>query len=249
VTRWNESIHNPCVCFDRVASAVPALFVALASGCSPSHEDDGSAVGNCDYRETEVSLDAQIGDETPRAVIELLERPADGSVTWYPGDGELVTVTGASGETTYHVAAAYDGGPIEQRDGANGLGEPGEGGDRITCLTVWVFDVEIEIETADGALAEAWRGEALYEVSGTLGGAGSLSVRIDDPRPFGGTLSVTENRDLFEQWKTHELFTLLAFSTFPAEDALMHGVMQYHLANLGNGEGELATVDIAEFAW
>lgn len=227
-----------------------AIVVLLLAGCSPSNkaEETGSGEGGCDYQESEVTLDTAIGDDTPRAVIELLERPADGTVRWHPGEGEYIEVAGASAQTTFHAEALYAGGPIQQRDGADGTGQPG-GGAGSVCVTVWVFDVEIAIDTADSALAETWVGEAIYVVTGTPGGIGTLEVRVDDPRPFSGSLSITEKRGVSEQWETHELFTSLGFSTSSPDFVGMTGRMQYHLANLGDGEGELATVDIGEFAW
>lgn len=226
-----------------------AIVGVLVSGCSSSNdaEEAGPGDGGCEYREREVTLDTAIGEATPRAVIKLLERPVDGNVTWQPGDGEFIAVAGASPQTTFHVEASYAGGPIEQRDGANGVGGPGGGGS--VCLTVWVFDVEIAIDTADGALAETWVGEALYIVTGTVGGIGTLEVRVDDPRPFAGSLSVTESQGLSERWETRELFISLGFTTHPPEFVGMTGRMEYHLANLGDGDGEIATIGIGEFAW
>lgn len=227
-----------------------AIVATLVAGCSPSDKsaDTGSGDGGCDYRESQVTLDTAIGEDTPRAVIELLERPADGTVTWHSGEGEYIVVAGTSAQTTFHVEASYPGGPIEQRDGADGLGGPGGGGGTV-CVTVWVFDVEIAIDTADGALAETWVGEAVYIVTGTSGGIGTLEVRVDDPRPFSGSLSVTEKQGVSDQWMTHELFTSLGFNTSPPDFVGMTGRMEYHLANLGDGEGELVTTDIGEFGW
>lgn len=226
-----------------------AIVGALLTGCSPSEKagETSSGDGGCEYREREVTLDTTIGDATPRAVIELLERPVDGSVRWYPGEGDYVAVAGASPQSTFHVEASYAQGPIEQRDGANGIGEPSSGGS--ACVSLWVFDVDVAIDTADGALADVWAGEVLYIVTGAVGGTGTLEVRVDDPRPFSGSLSVTENPGVSEQWETRELFISLGFTTHPPEFVGMTGRMQYHLANLGDGEGELATVDIGEFAW
>lgn len=230
--------------------AVAALLALLwaSAGCrEPSSAEQGDSDEGCGYEDREVALDAKFGDETPGEVIALIERPVDGRVTWYGGDGEYIDVGGALGETEYHAQARFRGPTAWIREGIEGQGGILE--ERLFCPTVLLFDVDVEIETEDGALADTWRGRAEYMMSGTLGGAGGIAVTVPDPRPFAGSLTITEHPDVPAMWETHEPYIHLVFVTSPLGDRGMHGTIRYNLLNLGDGEGNGVTVTIGEFVW
>jgi len=228
---------------------VAALLALLwtSSGCrAQSSAEQGDGDEGCGYEDREVSLDARFGEETPGEVIELIERAVQGRVTWYGGDGEHVDVGGVSSETEFHAKASFVGPTVWVREGIEGMGGIVE--ERIFCPTHLIFDVAVEIETEDGALAETWNGRADYEVSGTLGGIGGIAVTVPDPRPFTGSLTVTEHPDVPAQWETHELVITMVFVTYPLDVLGMNGAIRYNLLNLGDGEGDGVTVTIGEFA-
>lgn len=218
-----------------------------SAGCheSSSAEQSESDEG-CGYEDREVSLDARFGDETPGEVIELLERAVDGRVTWYGGRGIDVEVDGASGETEFHAQVSFVGPTVWVREGIAGMGGILEG--RLFCPTHLLFDVAVQIETEDGALAETWNGRADYEVSGTLGGIGGITVNVADPRPFAGSLTVTEHPDVPQKWETHELAITMVFVTYPLDVLGMNGAIRYDLANLGDDSGDGLVVTVGEFS-
>ena len=231
---------------DVVLTLVLVTLGSTGLGCREADQGEhGDGGDGCGYEEREVSLDAVFGEETPREVIELLERPVDGPTTWFAGKGEYIDVLGAAGETEFH-AEVIAGPTVWVREGKDGMG--GVQQSRIFCPTQLLFDATVHFETTDGALAEDWSGRATYEVSGTLGGVGSITVAVPDPRPFAGTLTVTEHPNVADEWTVHELAVSLYFITNPLDFIGMHGSMSYDLQNLGNGEGELVTVPVAEFA-
>lgn len=227
-----------------------AIFLALLATTAACHESSSAQQTQhddaCGYEDREVSLDAQFGDETPRQVIELLERPVDGRVTWYGGSGTHVDVGGVSTETEFHAQASLTGPTVWVREGIEGKG--GVLQDRLFCPTHFLFDVDVQMDTEDGALAETWRARADYLVSGTLGGIGGITVSVADPRPFAGSLSVTEHPDIPEQWETHELSITMSFITSPLDALGMNGEIRYDLSNFSDGEGHGVVVTIAEFS-
>lgn len=221
-------------------------IVLCCCGIGPACSDGavGASEQGCPKELREISLDAKFGDgsswETPRQVIELLERPASGTVTWQPlENSEFLDVRGASGTTTF-MAQATAGARVRLREGIVGKGGVPEL--RITCLTEFVFDVTVHIETADGALVEDWHGPGTF----SLGSAGVL-VEIEDAIPFAGSLRVTERPGVGDAWETRGLSTRLTFSTAPDFEG-MTGVMQYFLENGGDGELYGVNITIAEFA-
>jgi hypothetical protein len=227
-----------------------ATFLALhwsIAGCGEStsaEQSEGTA--GCGYEDREVSLDARFGDETPGEVIELLKRAVDGRVTWYGGSGMHVDVGGVSGQTEFHAQVSFAGPTVWVREGIEGKGGILE--DRLFCPTHLLFDVAVQIETEDGALAETWNGRADYQVSGTLGGIGGITVNVDDPRPFAGSLTVTEHADVPEQWETHELAITMVFVTYPLDVLGMNGAIRYDLSNFGDGGGDGVVVTVGEFS-
>lgn len=227
-----------------------AAFLALhwtSAGCGdPSSAERDSSDQGCGYEDREVSLDAKFGEETPGEVIELIERPVDGHVKWYGGEGEYIDVGGASGETEFHAQASFIGPTVWVREGIEGMGGIVE--ERIFCPTHLLFDVAVQIDTEDGALADTWNGRADYEVSGTLGGIGGIAVTVPDPRPFAGSLTITERPEVPAQWATHELAIRLVFVTYPLDVLGMNGAIRYNLLNLGDGEGEGVIVTVGEFS-
>ncbi|MBK8714695.1 MAG: hypothetical protein IPN32_08115 [Deltaproteobacteria bacterium] len=222
---------------------------SVASACSDGGFG-GAAEQGCPKELREISPDARFGDasswETPRQVIELLERPASGTVTWLPlEDSEFLEVHGASGTTTF-TAQASAGPRVRLREGIVGKG--GVPQLRIACPTEFVFDVSVHIETADGALVEDWRGEGTYGVTGHLGADGTLGVEIDPPAAFAGTLRVAERSGVSEAWEDRQLRIFLTFATSRLDVVGMSGVMQYFLENGGDGELYGVNTTIAEFA-
>ena len=221
----------------------PLAVVACTIACESFADDEEG----CGYVEREVSLDADFGGETPRQVMELLERPVGGPVTFYPGENEYLVVGGATAEAQFQ-ARAIAGPTAWVREG-----DPRRGGvveSRLFCPTDFLFDATVHLETSDGALAEQWRGRASYGVSGTLGGVGGISVDIDDPRPFAGSLTV-EERDGVEDWESRTLDVHLHFITHPLDSVGMSGGIRHDLSNEtvidGVGEGVGVTSTIAEF--
>jgi hypothetical protein len=226
----------------------PYLAVAACTiACGSSSSDDPGEEG-CGYVEREVSLDADFAGETPRQVMELLERPVDGPVTFYPGTNEYVAVGGATSETHFH-AEATAGPTAWVREGKPGMGGVVES--RIFCPTEFLFDATVRLETSDGALAEEWRGRATYGVSGVLGSGGGIAVDIVDPRPFAGSLTVEEREGVDDEWESRELDVHLHFKTNPLDFLGMTGGIRHYLSNEtvseGVGEGVGVTSTIAEF--
>lgn len=225
---------------------------ALASSACTDGSSDTSSEQGCPEELVEVALDTRFGDEssgyeTPRQVIELLERPVTGTLTWSDNENnEYLDVSGASGTTTFH-AQATAGPTLLLRPGVVGMGGVPQA--RITCGTELIFDVSVHLETEDGALAEDWQGRGTYGVSGTLGGHGSIGVEIEDPPPFMGTLRVTERPGVSEAWEERRFRILLVVATYPLDFVGMAGTMQYFLMNEGDGEGIGVENTIAELAW
>lgn len=244
----SSGAFNTCTCDGgermRTSSSRLVLVCVICTACGAS--DAANSDDSCDREPREVSLDAKFGDETPRAIIDLLERPVAGTVTWAAGESEDVDISGAMGTTTFHAQATA--GPtvwvLEGIEGKGGILE-----DRIFCPTEFVFDVAIEFETDDGALVEDWEGRGTYGVSGTLGGIGTLEVIVEEPRPFAGTLNVTERPGVAERWETHELDIRLAFATYPLDFVGVNGGIRYLFQNSSGGEIAGVTTTIAEFGW
>lgn len=222
-----------------------ACVVLSASACNDTAGTTSSADG-CPDELREVALDAKFGDETPGEILQLLERPVAGTVTWTAGESKYVEITGATGMTAFQ-AQAQAGPTVWVIDGVEGQGGVPE--ERITCPTMFRFDVSVHIESDDGALAEEWRGPGTYIVSGTLGGDGAVSVVIQDPPSFAGTLRVTERPGVAEAWPDRELRVTLNFATYPLDFVGMSGFMQHFLLHAEGGEGEGVKTTIAEFAW
>lgn len=217
---------------------------ACASACSDGASDTSSEEGCPELRE--VSIDAKFGDDesgyqTPREVIELLERPVTGTLTWWDNeDNEYLDVSGASGTTTFH-AQAMAGPTVWLRPGVVGNGGISQA--RLYCPTDLIFDVSVHIETEDGALTEDWQGQ------GTYGFSGSIGIEIEDPPPFVGTLRVTERPGVSEAWEERRFRILLIVATYPLDFVGMAGTMQYFLENVGDGEGVGVENTLAELAW
>ncbi len=222
------------------------LIVCVSIGCGADGVDTSAEEG-CGYETREVDLDARFGDETPRAVIELLERPVSSQVTWFAGENEDLVVTGASGQSEVEVRAVA-GSTVWVREGIEGKGGVVER--RLACPTYLDFEVALRIESADGALKEDWSGTAVYGVSGVLGGIGSIMVRVQDPPAFSGDLTITEQPGVAQRWDTRELLILMNFATSPLDFVGMHGQIFYNFENLVS-EGEIvgASRTIAEFSW
>ncbi len=220
------------------------FIMSWTSACSDTASTTSSA-GGCPNELREVALDARFGDETPGEVIQLLKRPVTGSVTWIEGGSEYVDITGATGTTSF-AAQAQVGPTVWVIDGVEGQGGVPE--ERLTCPTMFRFDVSVHIESDDGALAEEWRGPGTYIVSGTLGGEGAVSVLIQDPPSFAGTLRVIE-RPGAEEWPEHELRVTLNFATYPLNFVGMSGFLQHFLLDADSDEGGGVKTTIAEFAW
>jgi hypothetical protein len=208
-------------------------IVCASSGCGPSVAPDGD---RCDFVEREVGLDESIDGTTPREVAELLMRPVSGAVVWYGTGHTYVDVAGADGRAEFSAHAVFSG--------VSWVREPGPGQDlstpeRLYCSAQIIVDVVMEIETSDGALAETWTGHGEAQ-------DGIASVTIEDPRPFAGKLAVVE-RPSAREWDRAELLTTLWFQAGPDGGTAMHGMMQYVLEELGDGEGAGSTETIAEF--
>lgn len=168
--------------------ATVALLAAAIAACdTPPEDQDGNTMDSTHCEETITVLGSlsEVSSLTGLSAQELLTATGDQIEVgaWYTDDDEFVSQTPLGGETALTIAVTYSAGEIREIDST--LVE-GETDIYLECDPRLEVDIEITVNTDDGAFDETW--DAVVSASGIPSAA--LVPMIDasfDPDSLSGT--------------------------------------------------------------